>query len=97
MPIPGTTKAHRLKENLGAAATLLTGDDLRQIEEALARHQGGGGPLPRTPGGAHGAVATNVVPSLVADYLGFFLRISSSRFFRYSSYSFFSSGSFGVP
>jgi aryl-alcohol dehydrogenase-like predicted oxidoreductase len=36
VPIPGTTKAHRLKENLGAAATLLTGDDLRQIEEALA-------------------------------------------------------------
>jgi aryl-alcohol dehydrogenase-like predicted oxidoreductase len=36
VPIPGTTKAHRLKENLGAAAIELTGDDLRGIQEALA-------------------------------------------------------------
>jgi aryl-alcohol dehydrogenase-like predicted oxidoreductase len=36
VPIPGTTKAHRLKENLGAAALELTEGDLRQIEEALA-------------------------------------------------------------
>ena len=36
VPIPGTTKSHRLKENLGAAATTLTDDDLRRIEEALA-------------------------------------------------------------
>jgi aryl-alcohol dehydrogenase-like predicted oxidoreductase len=36
VPIPGTTKAHRLKENLGAAALELTQGDLRQIEEALA-------------------------------------------------------------
>jgi aryl-alcohol dehydrogenase-like predicted oxidoreductase len=36
VPIPGTTKVHRLKENLGAAALELTRDDLRQIEEALA-------------------------------------------------------------
>src|SRR5881409_1232659 len=31
VPIPGTTKVHRLKENVGAAATTLTRDDLRQI------------------------------------------------------------------
>jgi aryl-alcohol dehydrogenase-like predicted oxidoreductase len=37
VPIPGTTKAHRLKENLGAAALELTEDDLRQIEGALAQ------------------------------------------------------------
>jgi len=37
VPIPGTTKAHRLKENLGAAALELTADDLRQIEGALAQ------------------------------------------------------------
>jgi aryl-alcohol dehydrogenase-like predicted oxidoreductase len=37
VPIPGTTKAHRLKENLGAAAIELTEDDLRQIEDALAQ------------------------------------------------------------
>jgi aryl-alcohol dehydrogenase-like predicted oxidoreductase len=36
VPIPGTTKAHRLRENIGAAAVALTEDDLRQIEEALA-------------------------------------------------------------
>ena len=36
VPIPGTTKVHRLKENVGAAAIELTKDDLRQIEEALA-------------------------------------------------------------
>ncbi len=37
MPIPGTTKVHRLEENLGAAAAELTDDDLRQIGEALAQ------------------------------------------------------------
>jgi aryl-alcohol dehydrogenase-like predicted oxidoreductase len=36
VPIPGTTKPHRLKENLGAAAVFLTEDDLRQIHAALA-------------------------------------------------------------
>ncbi len=35
-PIPGTTKLHRLEENLGAAAVVLTRDDLRDIEAALA-------------------------------------------------------------
>jgi aryl-alcohol dehydrogenase-like predicted oxidoreductase len=37
VPIPGTTKSHRLKENLGAAALQLTGDDLSRIADALAR------------------------------------------------------------
>ena len=36
VPIPGTTKPQRLKENVGAAAIELSEDDLRQIEEALA-------------------------------------------------------------
>ena len=36
VPIPGTTKPHRLEENLGAADVALTGDDEREIEEALA-------------------------------------------------------------
>lgn len=35
-PIPGTTKLHRLEENLGAAAITLSPDDLKQINEALA-------------------------------------------------------------
>jgi aryl-alcohol dehydrogenase-like predicted oxidoreductase len=37
VPIPGTTKLHRLEENIGAAAVELTPDDLRQIESAAAK------------------------------------------------------------
>jgi len=36
VPIPGTTKLHRLEENLGAATIELTRDDLREIHEAAA-------------------------------------------------------------
>ncbi|TFZ49484.1 aldo/keto reductase [Serratia proteamaculans] len=36
VPIPGTTKQHRLQENLGAAELVLTTDELRSIEGALA-------------------------------------------------------------
>ncbi len=36
VPIPGTTKLHRLEENLGAAAVELTSDDLQEIERAAA-------------------------------------------------------------
>ena len=35
VPIPGTTKLHRLEENLGAAALQLSPDDLRNIHTAL--------------------------------------------------------------
>src|SRR5271156_3184600 len=37
VPIPGTTKLHRLDENLGAIAVQLTPDDLRDIEEAASK------------------------------------------------------------
>jgi aryl-alcohol dehydrogenase-like predicted oxidoreductase len=37
VPIPGTTKLHRLDENLGAVKIELTGDDLQQIEEAASK------------------------------------------------------------
>jgi aryl-alcohol dehydrogenase-like predicted oxidoreductase len=37
VPIPGTTKLHRLEENIGAAAIQLTADDLQQIDNATAR------------------------------------------------------------
>jgi aryl-alcohol dehydrogenase-like predicted oxidoreductase len=37
VPIPGTTKLHRLEENLGGASVELTPADLREIEEAAAR------------------------------------------------------------
>jgi aryl-alcohol dehydrogenase-like predicted oxidoreductase len=36
VPIPGTTKRHRLEENIGAAALELTPDDLRDIETSCA-------------------------------------------------------------
>ncbi|MGH7022307.1 MAG: aldo/keto reductase [Caulobacteraceae bacterium] len=36
VPIPGTTKLHRLEENLGAADVVLSATDLQQIEAALA-------------------------------------------------------------
>ena len=36
VPIPGTTKLHRLKENVGGADIELTADDLRDIDQALA-------------------------------------------------------------
>lgn len=37
VPIPGTTKLHRLKENLGAADVALTADDLAEIQRAAAQ------------------------------------------------------------
>jgi aryl-alcohol dehydrogenase-like predicted oxidoreductase len=37
VPIPGTTKLHRLDENLGALDIELTADDLREIEDASSR------------------------------------------------------------
>jgi aryl-alcohol dehydrogenase-like predicted oxidoreductase len=37
VPIPGTTKLHRLEENIGAAAIELTLDDLRQIDIATSK------------------------------------------------------------
>jgi aryl-alcohol dehydrogenase-like predicted oxidoreductase len=36
-PIPGTTKRHRLQENLGATAVSLTAGDLRDIDLAASR------------------------------------------------------------
>jgi len=39
VPIPGTTKAQRLRENVGAAAIALSPDDLRQLRDALAHIQ----------------------------------------------------------
>ena len=37
VPIPGTTKLHRLDENLGAAKIQLSSGDLREIEEAVSQ------------------------------------------------------------
>ncbi len=39
VPIPGTTKVHRLEENLGAANVELTPDDLRQLRTAASQIQ----------------------------------------------------------
>ncbi len=37
VPIPGTTKLHRLQENIGAASIELTAGDLQQIETAASK------------------------------------------------------------
>ena len=37
VPIPGTTKLHRLEENLGAGSVELSADDLREIANAAAK------------------------------------------------------------
>lgn len=37
VPIPGTTKLHRLEENLGAVNVQLSPDDLRQLETAASK------------------------------------------------------------
>jgi aryl-alcohol dehydrogenase-like predicted oxidoreductase len=46
VPIPGTTKLHRLDENLGAAAVELTADDLRGIDTAASKVTVHGARLP---------------------------------------------------
>jgi len=37
VPIPGTTKLHRLDENIGAVAVELTSEDLREINSAASK------------------------------------------------------------
>lgn len=48
VPIPGTTKQHRLKENLGGVELQLTSDDLRVINEQMAQIQVQGERLPES-------------------------------------------------
>ena len=40
VPIPGTTKLHRLEENLAAAAVELTSEELREIDDAQIEAHG---------------------------------------------------------
>jgi aryl-alcohol dehydrogenase-like predicted oxidoreductase len=37
VPIPGTTKLHRLEENIGAVNVQLTADDVREIDNAVSK------------------------------------------------------------
>jgi aryl-alcohol dehydrogenase-like predicted oxidoreductase len=37
VPIPGTTKIHRLEENIGSASVELTSDDLDEINSAASK------------------------------------------------------------
>ena len=48
VPIPGTTKLHRLDENLGAFAVELTAGDLQEIDEAAANIPLQGARLPES-------------------------------------------------
>lgn len=46
VPIPGTTKLHRLEENIGAADVELTSEDLRDIDAAASKIKVQGARLP---------------------------------------------------
>jgi len=46
VPIPGTTRLHRLEENLGAVNVELTGNDLKQIDETASMLKLEGARLP---------------------------------------------------
>jgi len=46
VPIPGTTKRHRLEENVGAVNVQLTADDLREIDQAAAQIEARGARYP---------------------------------------------------
>jgi aryl-alcohol dehydrogenase-like predicted oxidoreductase len=48
VPIPGTTKLHRLQENIGAVAIELTPDDLSEIEDAASKITVQGARYPET-------------------------------------------------
>ena len=37
VPIPGTTKLHRLEENIAGAAVELSAEDLREIDDAASK------------------------------------------------------------
>jgi aryl-alcohol dehydrogenase-like predicted oxidoreductase len=37
VPIPGTTKLHRLEENIGSASVILSSEDLKMIDEATSK------------------------------------------------------------
>ena len=48
VPIPGTTKLHRLQENLGAIAVKLTASDLREIDATTSKITPQGARLPES-------------------------------------------------
>ena len=57
VPIPGTTKVHRLEENLGATGIELNADDLRDIDRAFSNVTVQGGPLPGASTAACGSLS----------------------------------------
>ena len=62
VPIPGTTKPHRLAENAAAADVDLTADEVAAADRRLRRHRDRGRPLPRRPRGADEPVTVKVYP-----------------------------------
>ena len=49
VPIPGTTKLHRLEENIAAADVELTADDLQEIESGRGTDHARKAPATRRP------------------------------------------------
>ena len=62
VPIPGTTKLHRLEENLGAASVELTPDDLRRDRRRAGRDRGAGRSLSAAARGSGGTLTSPSFP-----------------------------------
>ena len=58
VPIPGTTKLHRLEENIGAADVELTPDDLREIDERRLQDHGARRPVSCASAAASGSLTS---------------------------------------
>ncbi len=59
VPIPGTTKMHRLEENLGAVKAELTKDDLCEIDDAAAKITVQGARYPGKPAASGRSLTTS--------------------------------------
>jgi aryl-alcohol dehydrogenase-like predicted oxidoreductase len=70
VPIPGTTKLHRLEENIGAATIDLTPDDLRQIGDALLTSRCRETAIPRTSPHGQAAEPTQDTGSAMSNIEG---------------------------
>ena len=49
VPIPSTTKLHRLEENIGSTLVELTANDLQELDSATAKITGEGALYPSGP------------------------------------------------
>ncbi|HEY3231805.1 MAG TPA: aldo/keto reductase [Roseiflexaceae bacterium] len=62
VPIPGTTKLHRLEENIGAAAVELTPEELRIIDSGASTISVQGARVSGTPAAAGRSLSSDQLP-----------------------------------